>query len=269
MPRSDFDTKAYLDEIMREAGNLPQEKRAVVEEFFSIDGVRNYVADNGLRKQDYSRNTQSVMQQKKELEAKNQELQNWYEQQLAIVKQNQEEYANMQNQLNAYRNEYGEIESHKAPQNSAPQVDPNKYIPRETYDQDIIRIQNDGINLMAQISTLQGHHMYEFKEPLDSEKLIQFARENRVSVKQAYDAFVSERRQKVAEEDLKAKLDAAREEGRRSALSGVRLPTANIPSDMHPLEARSALGEKVSIPAWKQGVQAFLDGSLEKVANVK
>jgi hypothetical protein len=267
MPRSDFDTEAYLSEIMKEAGDLPQSERAAVEKFFAIDGVKNYVADTGLRKQDYSRNTQAIMQQKKELDAKNAELQGWYEQQLGVVKQNQEEYERMQNQISAYKNEYGEINSNHnpSPQQTTPQFDPNKFIPREVHERDLDKIQKEGITLFAQMSTLQGRHLHEFKEPLDQESLLAFAQENHVTLKQAYDTFVSDRRQKRSDEDMKSKLEAAREEGRRSALSGVRLPGASVPTDMHPLEARANLGEKSNIPAWKTGVAAFLSGDLEKV----
>jgi hypothetical protein len=271
MPRSDFDTKAFLDEMLQAAGELSPEDRAAAERVFSVEGVKNYVADNSLRKQDYSRNSQKVLQQQKELDARNKQLNDWYEQQLLVVKQNQEEYEKMQGQIKSYENEYGKLNSGTS---NAPATDPNVYIPKKQHDQELANLRQEfmqaqqaHLRFVAQATSLQGRHYHEFKEPLDEEALVESAMEMKVPIKDAYELLVAERRQKLSESHLKEQLAAAREEGRRSVLSGAKLPSANMPTELHPLEARESLGDKRSIPAWKRGLADFMDGTLEREAS--
>lgn len=265
MPRSDFDVSAYASELLKDAQDLPAEKRAVLEEVLSDDRIKNRLADSVLRQQDYSRQTQQIAASKRELEAKNNELTNWYTQQLNTVKQNQEEYERMQSQLKAYAERYGEEDMNRYQQPTVPQQDLSKFVPRDVFDSELARIQNQGIQLMAEIDTLQSRHYHEFKEPLDMIELKNKAVEQGMTLQQAYEQSVADKRSVVREAKRKEELEAAREEGRRSALSGLRLPATNDNDIVHPLMAREKLGnESSNVPAWRKGVAEYADGTLQK-----
>ena len=263
MPRSDFDVSAYASELLKDAQDLPAEKRAVLEEVLASDNVRGRLADSVLRQQDYSRQTQQIAREKQEVERKNAELTNWYNQQINTVKSNQEEYEKMQSQLKSYVERYGEDDMGHVQQVAPPQ-DMSKFVPRDMFDAELARIQNQGIQLMAEIDTLQSRHYHEFKEPLDMISLKNTAVERGMSLQQAYDQSVAEQRSKVSESRRKEELDAAREEGRRAALSGLRLPMNTDSDMMHPLVAREKLGNEPQVPSWRKGVAEYADGTLEK-----
>lgn len=264
MPRSDFDTEAFLAQ-MSQAAELTPEDREAAEKLFSRDGVRNYIADHVLRKEDYSRNSQRLLEERRAMDARNKAIDDWYEQQSLIVRRNQEEMEKMQQRMRQY--EPGSQEGSSPEQHAY--GDPNQWISKRQYEDEVTKLnkrmrdtEQEGLTLIAQSSSLAAKHYHEFHEPLDQEDLFQRAFEWKVPLKEAYSRLVADRRQEAQDAELKARLAEAEEKGRRSALSGLRLPATPGPMEMHPLEARASLGDKAQIPAWKRGVEAYMNGDL-------
>jgi macrodomain Ter protein organizer (MatP/YcbG family) len=262
MPRSDFDFDAYVSELFKDASDLSQEQRAAVVGVLSNEAVKNRLADSVIRQQDYSKQTQELATQRKSLDSERSQLESWYEQQLEQTKRNKEAYDRVQQQLAAYKNQYGDDEV-PTTQQQTQQVDYSQFVPKSAMEQELGRVQSDGIRLMAEMNTLQARHLTEFKEPLDMNALTALAAQNGKTLSQQYSESVQERRKAIQDAEIQKRIDEAREEGRKSALSASRIPTMPTGVDsIHPIEARQALGDKSNIPAWKRGVADFLEGKL-------
>lgn len=93
-------------------------------------------------------------------------------------------------------------------------------------DQLQISLLKDGMHLASQ-------HVYEFKEPLDSEALARIATEKGLSLKQAYDEMVGPRRMELSKVQRDTELAKAREEGARDALSKHKIPIDTTPREYH------------------------------------
>lgn len=272
MPRSDFDVTAYAAELLKEAKDLPPDKRAVVEEVLNLEPVKGRLADSVLRQSDYSRQTQEIAKKKEEYEKQQAELEGWYSRQLEITKHNQEEYLRMQNQLKAYQSQYGEEMGNTT---QTPQIDTSKFIPQEVFEakmkelqeafnRQLVEVQNSGVTVMAEMGSISQNHYKEFNEPLDTVTLKNEAIKNGVPLSVMYENMVRDRRAAIAEEKFKQQIAEAEERGRRAAMSAAKFPIAPPGGDdVHPLIARQQLGDKVStLPAWKEGLQAYIDGTL-------
>lgn len=271
MPRSDLDVTAFYAEILKEAKDLPPDKRAVVEEVLNLEPVKARMADSVLRQSDYSRQTQELAKRKEEYDRQKAEMEGWYTRQLEITKNNQEEYVRMQNQLKAYQSQYGEEMSKE----STPQIDTSKFVPvevleakmrelQDAFNNRFTEVQNSGVAVMAEMGSISLNHYKEFNEPLDTVALKNEAIKNGVPLAVMYENMVRDRRAVIAEEKFKQQIAEAEERGRRAAFSAAKFPIAPPGGDdVHPLVARQQLGDKVStLPAWKEGLQAFLDGTL-------
>lgn len=266
MPRSDLDVKAYLSEILKDAPDLPADKREVVESVLMDDRIQGRIADSVLRHQDYSRHSARVLAKEREIEQRQQELTNWYNQQIETVRANQDEFQRAQDQISQYKSKYGDLTEEESSMQQTPKADPG-YMTRNEFQADIQNRELAAIDFAAKLQKISNEHYAEFKEPLDTEALKNQALQTRVPINSAYDQMVAERRAKAREDDIQRRLAEAEERGRKSALSGARLPISPVVGDdmMHPIEAnRAMLGSKDRMPAYKRGLQEFLDGTLGK-----
>ena len=79
-------------------------------------------------------------------------------------------------------------------------------------------LETGAIALTADLTSIGLSHMQEFKESLDTNDLIQFARDAGLPVRAAYDAYVKDRRTTRQQQEHQDALARAKEEGRQEAL---------------------------------------------------
>jgi hypothetical protein len=276
MPKDQFDVDAYLKEILKEA-NLPAEKRAIIEETFKIEPVARELARSAISHSTFSRNQQELAEQRKTLEAKEKEWLSWYERasseaaEVAAEKEKlQKEATEIRRVAEQYKQTYGELEGAQMPPQQ--QLDPAQYVSRKDYEA-ALRSQQElwikNINLIGETQTLTAKYIKEFgsdAEPLDMNAVLQKATAEGLNVVQAYEATVAPLRHVREEAKWTKKLEEAREEGRRAALSGLKLPTMPFGSEKpHPIEGLTATDGKplVAGEAWKVALQDLMEGKLE------
>jgi len=265
MPRSDFDAAAYLQELL---AGLPPEEAEATKKALTKDEVRDRLADTVLHQKDYRRQTAELRKKEEELAKKNQEVTAFYERQLAIVQENQKFVDDLQKRAaaaeaaaQAYKGQFGDLEGVNVPK--PPQEPQKDYLTRDEVQKILEKVQLDGLDVMSKMSSLAGRHYAEFKEPLDTKALSKSAMDQHVDLESAYDRMVAERREEVRAAQVAEQVKAAREEGRREALSNMKYPVVPQPTEQTPLRIRETMTpEQAATPAWKRGVEDFLAGKL-------
>ena len=86
---------------------------------------------------------------------------------------------------------------------------------------DLTSVQVNGLDLMALTVELNDRHREEFGKPLKIKDLTTFASKEGLPLEIAYDRFTADARTTKQEEDIKKRLDVAREEGRTEAIRNI------------------------------------------------
>ena len=221
------DAKKYMEELLEAAGVSDDNVKQAVSQVFSNEKASKKLADDLLRQQDYSRSMN-------ELKAEKDKWTDWY------GKASQEFAANAQlveqtrREKAAYEAIYGPLgqqgqvvqQVQQQPDLSAFEKKMNEEFAKR--DQQYVSLLKDGMKLTAQ-------HYHEFREPLDTDALAQVAVDKKLTLRQAYDEMVGQRRLEAQQKAFAEKLAAAREEGARDFASKHKLPVDTQPREHHVL----------------------------------
>jgi hypothetical protein len=224
-----IDVRQYIEQLAQTAG-LSDEEKANVLKVVSNEKFSKALGDDVLRQQDYSRNMDG-------LRADRQKWEKWYADSLQW---RAEEEARLQALANGNAN----ADPYRQVNPALANFDPEAYRKQlladiqksnDTRDAQVVSLLKDGIGLGTR-------HMYEFKEPLDTEALAKIAVEKGLTLAQAYDSMVAPRRAEAQKVKYDADLKAAREEGAREFASTHKIPIDTAPREYHPLLDKRAEG---------------------------
>lgn len=222
--------QAFLADVLN---SVPAESKADVEKVLRDERVTAKMKEGVLARSDYSRQMDELTQAREALNAEVTEArtrisgwEDWY------AKASQE-VANVQTKLSTYEQRYGKLDGTQPPQKpSLTEEDFHKRLTEELQRHDAM-----AIAFANDLTRVQIDHLKEFKETLDTDKLINDATKRGVTLRQAYQEFVApmikEREEKRFEEALKK----AKEEGAAEYASNHRLPFVPGPSEPHVLDS--------------------------------
>lgn len=262
MPRKDFDLDGYFEELFKDA-SLPPEQVEAAKAALKAEAVANKLADGVLRQRDYSRQTQ-------ELAAQRNELNTFYMDLVTTYNQSEADKVAALARAQSYEQLYGPLDAQSGANghNGTP-MDTSKFLTKDTYEKELATLRDQSLAIMTQLGSLPSKHAREFNEDLDVDALMAESLKRQMPPKLVYEDMVRDRRDEARAKDIAAQKKAAYEEGFKAAATQQRTPSAAFPSQVHPLDAREALGDKLPAgPAWKRAVDKLAAGGYDKEAAV-
>lgn len=219
MPTKEELHAAFVAELLSE---VPADMREGVRA--SLEGSKK-LKDGVLRQDEFSRSMDQVKADRDKLALETQQAastiagwQDWY-------KTTSAEQTTLQDTLTKYEQAYGKLDASTADavaKGTITQVQLDDILAKRGQD-----FLNSSLNASERIMNLKLRHFGTYPgEILSSEDLLKIANEKGVPVEVAYDFMTADKRAAKAEADITARVDAAREEGRKAALSSAGLPLA-------------------------------------------
>jgi len=213
------DVKQYVDQLAQTAGLSDEEKAGILKALGNEKFAKGLQEGVELRS-DYSRNMDAIKAER-DKQAK------FYQDMLVWQKAEEDRLAAAYNQLNPTVN---------------PQPQPNTFDPEafkksllDEFNKSAAQKEANYISLLKDAVSLGTRHLYEFKEPLDTEVLAKTAVDKGMSLRQAYDEMVAPRRTELQQADFKAKLAAAKLEGAQEFANTHKIPLDTSPREYHPI----------------------------------
>jgi hypothetical protein len=220
------DTRQYVEELFKAAGVSDDNVKQAVTNFFTNEAVSKRVADDILRQQDYSRNMDALKTERTKWEE-------WYAKATQDYEKNARAVADSEARIRAYETAYGQLDGQQPEkQVIAPVQD---VITKKDFEAELQKRDAQYISLLKDGITLGTRHLYEFKEPLDTEALAKVAVEKNVTLRQAYDEMVAPRRAELSAAQHKAEIEQAKAEAVRDYASRHHLPADTQPREYHPI----------------------------------
>src|SRR5215831_1044181 len=173
-----FDTKAYVEELLKAAGTSDEATRQAVTTLFGNEAVAKYVEGGQMRQSDYSRNMDKLAAESKRNTDYYNQLVTWKaEQDAAYAGLQPDPYAQRQTVAQGDYISKKDFEKWQGELNAANQQ-------REA----------NFITITKKVGRLSSRHANEFHEELDTDKLEQVVKEHNVDLDRAYYLMVADRR---------------------------------------------------------------------------
>lgn len=224
--------KSEIDQFLAEISEaIPEDRRAAFEETLRMDGVSKAVKERVMARSDYSKQSDELARQRKEMEAylqnENQKIRGWGEWYEQTVK----EVSDAKTQLDTYKQTFGELDGTKAKP---------KFVTKEDFDAAVNAEMNrrdaNAIKFADILTDLKIDHKAEFGKRLDTDALVKYATDNGLPLQAAYQAFTSEDREAKREASVNERIEAAKKEAVKEALSNHKLPFQPGPLEPHVLD---------------------------------
>jgi hypothetical protein len=139
--------------------------------------------------------------------------------------------ADRQKALDNYKATFGDLDGEKA---KVKYLTPEDF--RTAMDREMGQRDANAIKFADVLTDLKIDYRQEFGKKLDTDALLKFAGEKGLPLEAAYDRFTSEDRTAKQTEDFNKRLEEAKKEGAREALSNHKLPYSSGPVEPHVLD---------------------------------
>ena len=242
--------KDYWLKLARDNG-VPDDKVQLLAEAFSVDGFVKALDDGFLRHDDYSRQSDEIRKNREELKT-------WYENVLRTTEENKRTVDQVNTQLSAYRETYGELtgDNHRLTATVASSVT-GDWISKKDFEEHMGRLGEQAVELVSVMTDAGIDYYSRFNEKLPVADLKKFAIDRKLPLSAAYEAFIRPKLDERASKDVDERVKRAREEGAREALARHQLPVDTRPPEPHFLFDRPAADK---VPANDhERVAAFTD----------
>ena len=256
-----FDTEQFLADVLK---NVPEDKKQVVEEALGMEAVSKELGEGYSRQSDYSRKMdelrtardqaqQEIVQQQGVVDAERARYTEWYE-------GANKDYTTAVDQLNAYKEEYGDLEAGEGKEPTVASV-PSNALTRDEHERILAeqfdRHDRQAIQFADILTDLKLEHNQRFSEKLDTARLFDHVGKSGLPIQAAYQDLISERVQKAQEEKVQEQIKQAREEGVMEGRSQSQLPVRPDSSGPRPLdgldkESTSEDRVNAAASAWRQ-----------------
>lgn len=216
---------AWLEKLHSEADdNLKDSIQAIR----NNEKAKNFIKSSYMAHDDYTKKTQELAKQRVELEGTVEKLRAWHQSEAPKNSKLLAELQKREAELEAVKTKIKEEVLNEPTENptSAPTFDTGKFVSKEEYNQMAQRLAAFDTNALQFNLDMAKVQKRSLKEGFDVEPddLYAFARQNKVDLMQAYEAMTSETRAKKTQDEIEAKIKAARDEGFKSALTKHNLP---------------------------------------------
>ncbi len=189
-----------------------------VEEILKDERVATKLREATLARSEFSSQMDALRQEREQMQTylqtekqKISEWQNWYNTATREV-------ADMQTKLNTYESEFGTLEPGQKP-NRLTEDDVQKKIAAEFQQRE-----NAFLKFTSDLNRISTRHAMKFREELDTDALYKICGEKNISLEMAYNEFIQPKVEEMRTKELERKLEEAKAEGAREALTKHRLP---------------------------------------------
>jgi choline dehydrogenase-like flavoprotein len=221
-----IDSKKYFEELMESAGVSDETAKQAILNFASNEKVSKRLSDDVLRQQDYSRNMDALTAEKNKWG-------NWYQEALTTFNKNERAMEQTLREKAAYEAMYGPLNGQQTVQQPVIQPVQQDFISKKDFEAELTRREQQTLGLFQKGLNISTRHLYEFKEPLDTDALVKSAVEKQIPLEQAYEQMVAPRRTELAQKKYADDLAKAREDGARDFASKHKLPVDNRAREPH------------------------------------
>lgn len=227
-----------------------------IEEILKDERVSTKLRESVLARADYSANMDDLKAQREAFASEVQQARTKIDGWTKWYGEESKTFATAQDELKAYRDEYGELND-SGKRREAAKVGLTAEEFEKKLSEEIQRRDVASIKFADALTDIKIEHRQRFGERLDTEEVFKIAGEKSLPLDVAYDVFIADR----VKEETKTKQDEAiklaREEGAREALAKHHLPIIDSRSDMvHTLDVKDV--SKNSNDRINAAVSAFM-----------
>lgn len=216
--------KEYYEGVLKQAGVSEAKRQALISQLEDPE-LAKALADDAiaprLRQEEFSRNMDLVRQEKEKTTKYYADLLAWKAEQDRILAEAANGGRTVNNGGEVVNGEYltkKELEALK-----------------KEFSDELSKMSTNQITITKMMGRLASQHVVEFREPLDVDALEKVAVEKNLPLPQAYAEMVAGRRASLSEEQRKAELAKAREEGAKEFASKHKIPVDTQPREYHVL----------------------------------
>lgn len=236
-----MELQEYFDALLKEA-DVSEEQLEVLNEVLAQSKVSETLKRDIMARSDYSRKMDELSNREKELLQE----EKWVEAQkhqdhnnLTLYQEMQEKLQQAQSLLDG-RDSSGyldDVDDPFSPSESGIKRDELKSLIDEAIAKDRAREESRMLGVLANTVALSDKHKEEFGRGLDAGALYEFALSKGLPIDVAYESMTKEERDKKREADYQKRLEEAKKEGAREALSKHQIPLMDDrPGGIHSLK---------------------------------
>jgi hypothetical protein len=207
---------------------LPEDKRKVIDEALADEKLQELLGESVLMKSDYTKQSQTVAAELDKVKLWKKSLDDWHaENQGNLLKV--AEYEAQVRELQA------KIEAGEG--GTVTKIDTSNLVDKNTFQQTIAQVTNQGLGLMTLIPTLTIKHFQRYGEALDAEALVAHSRKVNLPIdKGGYQSFVAEKEAILVKQEQDKLIKEAEDRGYKKAMdkagSSIPYPTGDEDSPL-------------------------------------
>jgi hypothetical protein len=231
---------------------VPEIQRPYVEEALKADTVSRLLRDSVLNRSDYSRQSDSLAEERRAFEAEVAEARR-------RVAGWEEWYATSTQELANAQARIAELETSSP---TTPDPLTADFVSRDEITKQLQERDRYAIAFADLLTDLKIEHRDRFKEKLDTTALTQFAQRRGIPLDAAYPLFVADRVEVQRTKDLEERVKREREDAVKEYASAHRLPVSPGPSEPHVLDTRENVSGdsrdrvRAAVAAWNNSAHA-------------
>ena len=258
-----FDVDKWVKEAKEKAGLTEDEVKGLTP-LLQKEGLAKFLEEGTMLRSDYSRKQDELKAEFEKQAATLETEKGQWRDYGAKLKGWEADHQRQATDLERYREQYGDLNGGRP---AAPAIDPAKFVSREDYEKAMSQQSDAFLGILEDATAIQGEHMARFGKPLVRTQLAElkkYALDNKMRLGDAYDRWIAPEVEKTRNAAIEARITAAREEGRKSALSEHKLPVDTRPPEPSPFWDKPA-APKDGVPAaprdsfvnaWNESAQA-------------
>jgi len=204
-------------------------EKITLKEALDREDVQQYLGESALRQEEFSRVSGESQQEMSKAKLWHENVTNWFKQETAKLAAKEQELVEREKTLGTKKEGDDDDDADTTLPRKAPAVDTTNLVDKKTFEQTILNVEEQGLNLVTTIEDIADRYRDEFGERLDRAELIALARRSGQALIPAYESFIKERREentkKKHDEDIAAAEKRGEERARLQLSSGLPYPT--------------------------------------------
>lgn len=231
MPVDPKEVVSYVDGLALAAG-VSKEQRDTLQQVLANEKLAKAIADGTMRQDDYSRNMDALSKEKVAVEGEKSKQAQWYKDVLATVDNNKKAVDERDAIINAYVSTYGELDDATKRAQVTNKL-PDNVVTKEEFKKQLDELGQKAMYVTKHATRIAVDYFQRFGKVLDMDAFEKYAVESGVPIDVAYDRYIAPQMSEMDKTQREKDIAAAREEGRREALSKANLPIDPGPKQPH------------------------------------
>lgn len=232
------EARKYFEELASKSG-LTDDQKAAVAAALGNETFGKAIEDGFMLNADYTKGKQALTAEQRTIQEKYANdykvLQAWAAQHQVTVEQAQR----ITGEYQKYRDTYGVLDGNQQQQQNGHSTGLTADEVRKLLEEREQSIFGRTATVLKDVQHVSSQHFKRFKEPLDVDAFDEFVgiarkADPNISIRAAYEQYAAPKLEEMREAEMAAKLKAAREEGRKEAMSQHRIPIDSGSKELGP-----------------------------------